>query len=60
MQVPNFVRRIFLPVVPEDTKPKFVDGAPVAGSKHSSIEQQQQKVQNWAFPNGRSKPWIER
>jgi hypothetical protein len=57
MQVPNFVRRIFLPVAPED---KVVDGQPVVGSKHSSVKQQQQKVQNWVYPNGRNRPWIER
>jgi hypothetical protein len=54
MRVPNFVRRIFVKLTAEDLKPKFVVGQPVAGSRHSSIEQQQQRrTEGWLFPHGR-------
>jgi hypothetical protein len=42
MQVPSIIRRIFLPPTPEDLKPKYVNGEPVAGSKHYLLEEQQQ------------------
>lgn len=47
MQVQNFVRRIFLPVAPEDEKPKYIHGEPVAGSKHYGIEERQQRDRGW-------------
>jgi hypothetical protein len=42
-----FIRRIFRPLAPEDTKPKFVAGEPVAGSKHYLITEQEQRERGW-------------
>jgi hypothetical protein len=51
--VTDFFRRIFIPPTPEEQKPRFVPGQPVAGSKHYLVEQQQQDTQSWAFPRGK-------
>jgi hypothetical protein len=59
MQVPPFVRRIFVKPTDEDRRPQFVAGefTPI---KHHLKEQEQQQASSRVFPNGRNKPWIKR
>jgi hypothetical protein len=59
-QVTDFFRRIFIAATPEEQKPRFVPGQPVAGAKHYLVEQQQRDRESWAFPRGRDKPWMHR
>ena len=47
MQVPPIIRQIFLPATPEDLKPKYVPGEPVAGSRHHLVEEEQQRDRGW-------------
>jgi hypothetical protein len=47
MQVLSIIRRIFPPVAPEDTKPKYIPGEPIAGSKHYLLEEEQQRDREW-------------